>query len=592
MPSDATVNSELEASLKGLKLTDVQSLDELWEFQRWLGERRNILGVDIETGGLSLKDRVRTVQFGDAKSGYCLAYEDWRGAIREALENYSGPVVGHNIKFDWGRLQHNGLTVPWAQTHDTMMMLNIVDSLGPKALKPAAGLHIGPTARAGQNSLKKHMNANHWTWDTIPVHDPLYTGYGILDTCITAILAEELWPKVQYAREAYDMEMACSRVLCDMELRGARIDTDYVQQARAELSDELEQLIDKLGGINPNSASEIIATLINQGAQLTKVTDKGQLSTDDDVMRELEEQGFEMAGLIRGSRANYKIIHSYFDNWLREEIDGFLHPSINQFTDRGRTGRMSVTNPALQTLHKSKKVRRAFIPREGNLLVFTDYSNEEVRLAGHVSGDEAIIRAFAEGRDLHTETAKRVFGTSDGCTHESKCKHRSVGKTGFLGKLYGSGVDTFAKTVGMSAADASVIHHKLDELYPGLARTMSKVTQVVQRRARELDSNNGYVVLPDNRKIMIPANAGYKGLNGLVQGTAAIVLKRAIIDLDLAGLGDFLIVAIHDELMFDAPKELVPEVVPQIERIMTREDFRVPLTVESDIVENWGVKYE
>lgn len=587
------MDKALDDSLRGLQLTLVESLDELWEFKRWLGGRRPLLGVDIETGGLSYKDRIRTVQFGDARGGFCLAWEDWRGAIKEVVEGYEGPLVGHNVKFDAGRLTYRGIKWPWARTHDTMMMLNLVDSLGPKALKPASKLHIGPHAGAGQSALKQGMAKNRWTWDTVPVDFPPYFQYGIVDTCLTAILAEKLWPAVQHYRDPYDMEMACARVLCDMELRGVRLDVDYVREDREALNLELEELLGQLGNVNPNASGQVIAALMERGAVLTKRTEKGALSTDDDVMKELESQGIEIAGLIRRARAASKITGSYYSNWLKEVDDqGFLHPSINQFTDRGRTGRMSVTNPALQTLHKSKRVRRPFIPREGNKLVFVDYQAQEICLAGHFSGDEAILRAFREGRDLHSETACRIFGT-EGCTHEShlKCKHRAVGKTGFLGKLYGSGVDTFADTVGMSKMDASVIHQKLDQLYPGLAKTMAQVTRAVQQRGRELGGSNGYVVLPDGRKLMVPANAGYKGLNCLVQGAAALVLKRALIDLDLAGLGEFLILPIHDEIFFDIPVSMLGDAVPLIQKTMTREDFRVPLTVDTTIVDNWGEAY-
>jgi DNA polymerase I len=584
------MNRELEAQLKSIKLTDVQSLDELWEFQRWLGERRKILGVDIETGGLSFNDRIRTCQFGDSRQGFCLAYEDWRGAIAETLARYEGPLVGHNIKFDYGRLSHNGIKVPWARSHDTMFMCHLNDSLGPKSLKPAARLHIGPLAGAGQNALKKRMAENKWTWNTIPVHDPLYTGYGMIDTCITAMLAEELWPKVQYAREAYDLEMAVSRVLSDMELRGLRVDLDYVRSLRTELLDEIDSLERELGGVNFNASGQILAALMEQGAVFTKRTEKGQLSTDDEVMSDMEEQGFAMAGLIRTARGDYKVVNSYIKNWLNEEMDGFLHPSINQIA--ARTSRMSVTNPAMQTLHKSKRVRRSFIPRDGNSLVLIDYMNQEVRLAGHFSGDEAIIKAFAEGRDLHSETAKRIYGTEE-CSHDShlKCKHRSVGKTGFLGKLYGSGVNTFADTVGMSKAQATEIHSALAQLYPGLEKTMARVTTAVQQRGRD-SGGNGYVVTVDGRHIMIPANQGYKGLNGLIQGSAATILKRAIIDIDLAGYGETMLLPVHDELVFDVPKQDLDDVVPELSRIMTRNDFRIPLTVDPTVVSDWGVPYE
>jgi DNA polymerase-1 len=588
------MNPEIEATLRDLKITFVESLDELDSFRRWLGERRPILGVDTETSGLSrTKDKIRLYQFGDARGGYALPYEDWRGAVKEVLAKYEGPLVLHNAKFDAGMTEQDGIKWPWERTHDTLVMCALNDSLGPKGLKPAAALHIGPTAKAGQSALSHAMMKHGWTWGTVPVNFPPYYIYGVLDTCLTAILAEQLWPRIQYAREAYDLEMAVSRVLCDTEGRGARVDVPYITSERDVLYQELEGFAEQLGGVNPNSGGQIIAALMAQGAKFTKVTEKGQLSTDDDVMKELEDEGFEIAGLIRKSRANYKIAGSYFTNWLKEaDSDGFLHPSINQLA--AKTSRMSITKPALQTLHKSKRVRRAFIPRDGNRLVFIDYANEEVRVAGHYSGDEAIIKAFAEGRDLHSETAKRIFGEVDGCLHEAslKCKHRAVGKTGFLGKLYGSGVDTFADTVGMPKHEATKIHQAIAEAYPGLERFMAQVTRSVQARAREAGTSQGYVTLIDGRHIQVPANQGYKGTNALIQGSCATVIKRAMVDLDLAGLAGYLLFPIHDELGFDVPTNQLDEVVPELVRIMERKDFRIPLTVEPEVVSDWGEKYD
>jgi DNA polymerase I len=586
------VDAELEASLKNIKLTLVQSMDELWAFKRWLGERRPILGFDTETTGLHrTKDKIRTAQFGDGQSAWTLPYEDWRGAVKEVLRDYEGPTVAHNLKFDAGMLAEDGIEYPWARAHDTMFMLDIIDSLGPKALKPAAGYHIGPMARAGEKTLHTAMMKHAWTWATVPIDFTPYWAYGGLDTSICAILAEKLWPKVQYAREAYDLEMACSRVICGIEGHGARIDTDYIREKSVVLEAETAELLDALG-INPNASGQIIAHLMEQGATFVKRTDKGNLSTDDDVLSELEEQGFADAGLIRRAKANSKVVGTYFGNWLRMvDSEGFLHPSINQ-TGAKRTGRMTVTNPALQTLHKTKLVRRAFIPRDGHKLVFIDYDNEEVRVAAHFSGDEAIIQAFADGLDLHSETAKRIFGT-EGCSHDAalKCKHRATGKTGFLGKLYGSGVDTFADTVGLPREQAAQIHRQLDLMYPGLARTMVKITRLVQQRGKE-SGGNGWVTTIDGRRISVPPDKGYKGINALIQASCSSVLKRAIVDLDLAGYGDYIILPIHDELGFDVPGENVDEIAQDLARIMTRDDFRVPLTCSPDIVNDWGELYK
>ena len=592
-------NAELEASLDGIQLTLVESLDELDSFRRWLGERRPILGCDTETTGLSLvRDKIRTVQFGDARQGWALAWDDWRGAAREVMEKYREPMVFHHAKYDAGMMIKDGIKFPWERVHDTMPMLHLIDSLGPKALKPAAGLHIGPKARAGQKSLSRAMMRYGWTWATVPVDFPLYWAYGAMDTCITAILAEEIWPKIQPYRDAYDLEIACSRVLCDMEARGVRIDAEYVKTTSAMLSDELEPLLAMLDGVNPNAAGQVIGALVRAGAVLAKRTDKGQLSTDDEVLTELAEQGFEIAGLVLEARSITKIVGTWFRSFLaKRDSDDLIHASINQFAGgerggAGKTGRMSVSgDSALQTLPRKALVRNAIIPREGNSLVPIDYDNQEMRVAAHFSGDERMLRAFAEGRDMHTETAQRIYGTEP-CNHDAKlkCEHRQVGKTGIFSKTYGAGIPTFAGTVGLPVADAANIYHALDEVYPGLSKTMAQVTRAVQQRARE-SGGSGYVTLIDGRRLRVPADKSYTGLNYLIQGSCATVLKRALVDLDLAGFGGFMILPIHDEIIFDIPTELVKDIIPQLTQIMTRNDFRAPLTVSASVVQRWGDAY-
>jgi DNA polymerase I len=594
MSASATGDDRLD----GIKLTLVQSLDELDEFRRWLGERRPIMGVDTETTGLSLvRDTIRTTQFGDAVAGWTLPQDEWRGAVREVMTRYKGPMVFHNIKFDAGKLIKDGLPFPWARMHDTMPMLHLVNSLGPKALKPAAALHIGPKARAGQKSLGAAMMKHGWTWSTVPVDFPLYWAYGAMDTCLTAILAEQLWPQVQPYREAYDLEMACSRVLTDMEIRGIRIDTEYVETTSAQLLDELGPLTEKLGGLNPNSPTQIIGAMIAAGAKMTKRTDKGQLSTDDEVLSELAAQGFELAGLVLESRSIRKITGTWFRSFLRfRDSDDLIHASINQFAGgerggAGKTGRMSVSgDSALQTLPRKALVRNAIVAREGNALALFDYDNEELRVAAHFSGDERMLAAFSEGRDLHTESAIRIYGTEQ-CNHEAhlKCIHRQVGKTGMFSKAYGAGIPTFSDTVGLPVAEAAVIYRALDEIYPGMARTMAQVTRAVQQRAK--GGETGFVTLIDGRQLRVPADKPYMGFNYLIQGSCATVLKRALVDLDLAGFGDYMVLPIHDEVVFDIPTGLIEDTVPQIKEIMTRRDFRVPLTVGSKIVKRWGEAY-
>jgi DNA polymerase I-like protein with 3'-5' exonuclease and polymerase domains len=121
---------------------------------------------------------------------------------------------------------------------------------------------------------------------------------------------------------------------------------------------------------------------------------------------------------------------------------------------------------------------------------------------------------------------------------------------------------------------------------------MAQVTRSVQARAREAGTSQGYVTLIDGRRIQVPANQGYKGTNALIQGSCATVIKRAMVDLDLAGLAGYLLFPIHDELGFDVPTNQLDEVVPELVRIMERKDFRIPLTVEPEVVSDWGEKYD
>jgi len=570
-------------SLEGVQLTLVESPGELADFLEWLGHDRRILGVDIETTGLNVaKDRIRMVQFGDAQRGFALSYRDWRGIIRDIFARYRRPMVGHHWKFDSGFLARDGITTPWERTHDTMPMCFLYDSLGPKSLKAASALHIDPAAREGEAQLKKAMAKNGWTWATVPEDFPTYWEYAALDTVLTAQLAEKLWPLIQPYREAYDLEMAVERILCDMELRGARIDVGYCQDMLQNLLWEHGALLDQLAPLNPHSAAEVIAEFAKQGVTLTKRTQSGQLAVDDAV---LQHVGTPFAAQVVKARELKKLMSAYFENFLEQRDGDILHPHINQL--QARTGRMSVTEPALQTVPKTSFVRDAFIPREGNKLVLCDYDNEEVRLMAHFSRDPGMIAAFLENppRDVHLDVSIRCYGEQEGPAK------RDRGKRALFSKAYGAGVAKFAHTIGVPESEAQRIYNALEATYPGLQTGMEKATRIVRERASYDHAETGYVVLSDKRHIRVKKEKAYVGWNALIQGNAAAVLKRAIVDLEAAGLGEFLILPVHDELMFDVPESDVAEVVPLIEQTMRRDDWRVPLTASAKVADRWGDPY-
>jgi DNA polymerase-1 len=251
---------------------------------------------------------------------------------------------------------------------------------------------------------------------------------------------------------------------------------------------------------------------------------------------------------------------------------------------------MSVTEPALQTVPKTGLVRDAFVAREDHKLVLCDYDNEELRVAAHFSGDEAMLAAFSEGRNLHMESAVRLYGADcNGGEHSSKCPHYKLGKAAMFGKAYGAGIGKFGYATGLPPEEATRVFRALDAMYPGLARAMADVTMKIRDRAGE--GNYGWVQLVDGRHLKVPADKPYMGFNYLIQGSCASVLKRSLVDLDLAGLGDFIVLPVHDEVVFDVPTDRLDEVVPEIRRTMTRTDFRAPLTVDAKIVDRWGEPY-
>ncbi len=546
----------------------------------WLGERRPILGFDLETSGLSLgKDRIRLAQFGDAHRGWAIPYDEWRGLVREILGTYEGPMVGHHLKFDAGMALNHGLPFDWKGKHDTMPMCFLADSLGPKALKDAAALYVDPRAKQAEDQLNKGMAQNRWTWATVPVDFQWYWAYGAMDTVLTATLAETLWPMIQPFREAYDIELGCERVLTNMELRGAMIDPEYCETKFEELGYEIDALTSALG-FNPNAPDQVAEALQAEGARLTKRTENNNISVTDDVLKELAPK-HKIAEQIIEARYKKKMRSTYFENFIEMNADGVLHPHINQLA--ARTGRMSVTNPALQTVPRGTLVRDAFTARPGNKLILIDYDNEELRVAAHVSGDATMLAAFDEGRDLHSETARRLYG--DSFTKEQ----RSTAKACMFAKAYGAGVKKFAMSTGIPPAEAEKVFRTLANLYPGMERGLQKCSQAVQDR--DDGSGYGYIVLGDGRHLKVKSDKSYVGFNARIQGECAVVLKKALIDLDAAGLGDFLVLPIHDEVMFDVAEPLVPDVREAAVEVMTRRDYRTPLTCGATVVTRWGDKY-
>lgn len=582
------------SSLDDVRLYRVDTLDEAFELKRWLGERRPILGVDTETEGLDYwRDDLRMIQVGDAMSGWSIRSPEWLGFAREILEGYAGPMVLQNAKFDLHTLHHNGgITLPRARLHETKAMAHLIAPLGPQSLKAMGDAYIDPRAGMLGTQLDRAMMVNGWSWATVPYDFEPYWAYGALDPVLTARLAELFWPKVQPYRELYELELAVQWIVTDMEERGIRIDLDYCRAHLADLRGKiaLEEagLREEYGLENPGSTKQVADSFEAAGVHLTARTEKGAIQVDEKVLKHLvAETGNDLARRLLDLRVMMKHANTYFGNFLDyADSDGFLHSSIN--TLGARTGRMSISRPPLQGVPRTKLARDAFVPRESGLLIAADYDQIELRIMADYAREPAMLEAIHNGIDLHTYMASLIYGVA---VEDVTPEQRYVTKGSNFATIYGAGLAKFAEQAGIPLDQAASFRQMYGERFAGIARFIRTVQDI--GAARFARTGEGYITTWGGRRSPASKEKLYTLVNYLIQGTAADVLKRRMVELDRAGLGEYMILPIHDELLFDVPETSVEEAVATIQEVMPEnEAFSVPLSVGVDVLERWGDKYE
>lgn len=573
----------------------VREVADLEEFLRWLSGRRGWVSCDLETSGLDWwRGEPRLAQIADRDTAWCLEWKWWAGAVREALGRYRGPLAFHNAKFDLHWLDRAGAYAPWwPQIHDTQVMVSLIDGGRPSGLKPAAARHVDPRAGRGERQLKDAMAKNGWGWDTVPTGFAPYWGYGGLDAILTARMAETLYPQIEARfRELYELERGCLAVIYGMETRGVRLDMEYVHSKFKELGREVEQL-GAWGrthhGIGMGSPAQLVDRLLQLGASLTKKTDTGKLSTDSVVLKLLSLSSdpviAELADKALRRRKKSKTKSAYFRNFI-DLVDGDrLHPSIRVMG--ARTGRQSVATPSLQNLTRGSEVRDAFVPSEGNRLVLADYDGIEMRILYHYCRDPA-LRAAIMSEDIHTTTARLAYADN---TITRDDRRRQTAKSSGYAKIYGAGIETFAATAGVPVEEARDFMNRYSEAFPGVDPFMGRVTAIGRQRLQQ--DGEAWVSTWLGRRQVSEPDKIYKLVNYLIQGTAADVLKRQTVALSEAGLEEFMVLPVHDELVFDVPDAEVDAAGRVIDEVMPipEEVFGVPLTVGAAAVDRWGDKY-
>lgn len=590
----------------------------------WLSERRpdDVIAVDTETGeakGNPTKDafspwhgRLRLVQVGDAMTAWAIPWEMWNGVFHEAMEKYQGEIICHNIAFEarWFALQ-SSFKIPWHRSHDTMIAAQIINPIESAALKRLTSKYVDPRASALQSKLDEAFHENGWTWGTVPIDYQPYWAYGALDCILTVRLWEKLREKCgpggPYAK-IYDLEMGARRVITSMELNGTRVDTDYSERKYKELHDYAESV--KQWGISTfskpgkkrsiTSTKDLIDIFANDlGEEWEATTPSGSPSMDKNQLKLFVNTGSpkaqELARTILSMRKAAKLADTYFANFLHLNIDGIVHPNIK--TMGARTGRMSITDPALQTLNKGEKtVREAFIPREDDeVLITSDLDQVEFRMFASMSQDEKLIELFNRAdRDL-------VAGDPNGDSFTyimrdlyndpsltKKSPQRKLIKGYIYGRLYGAGVAKQALTAGVPEAQMREVANAFDLNYPGAKVFTQRVEDEGMRRFRA--EGQGYVLTGTGRRLPCDDGKIYTLVNYAIQGGAAEIFKLNILKCDAAGLTDFLCVPVHDELVASVPKADVTEFKETLKECMTtRDGWAVPLTAGCDgPYANWG----
>lgn len=607
-------------ALEGTELHLVDSVDEAFALMRWLGERPDQLGaiaLDTESTGLSPeRDRVRLVQISDDKTGWAIPFERWGGVVEEIVRKWRKRYRMHNATFDVSMLDAMGIHIPRHLVDDTRLAGHVLEPTESTALKNQASRHVDPRAASLQRALDEFMTK--WTWETVPIEAEgpasIYWQYGALDAILTFQLGDVHLPRVQAeAPRAYELELGVSFVVSNMERRGTKIDREYTQQYSTmflEFIEQAETWCKQHYGVNPGSNQKVIEVLQREtNYEFTVRTDSGALSLDKDVLRDVIRQtGHPLAETVLRRRQTQKLQSTYLRRFLEySEWDGFLHPNINSVGGSGkktgsaeglygvRTGRMSMDQPNLQQLPRRSEenalaiiVRNCVVPRDENhILLMSDFDQIEMRVLAHLAQDEAMRQAFQSDVDFFTQMARNIFQDE---TIVKKDPRRQTTKNSGYAKAYGAGPAKFALTAGITLEEAQSFLARFDALYPGVRRLQSEVDRMARQRKQQ--EGIPYVRSPfTNRRHVADDGREYALLNYLIQGSAAEILKMKLLELDAAGLGEYMILPVHDEVIFDVPIAEQEAAIKTIRDVMNDDTLcSVPITAGVARGLRWGEK--
>ena len=518
--------------------------------------------------------------------------------LKPILENPAIQKVGQNFKYDLTIFARNGIDVQGV-AFDTMLESYVLNSTGRHNMDELAKRYLGHQTISFEEIAGK--GKNQLTFNQIPLEKA--AEYAAEDADVTMKLQQVLWEKLSkeptLEKLFKEMELPLLGVLSRMERRGVLIDSDALFLQSNEIANRLSELEEQayvLAGqpFNLASTKQLQEILFDKlGLPVIQKTPKGAPSTNEEVLEELAFS-HELPKVLVEHRGLSKLKSTYTDK-LPQMVNpqtGRVHTSYHQAVTA--TGRLSSSDPNLQNIpirnEEGRRIRQAFIAREGFTVVAADYSQIELRIMAHLSQDQGLINAFTQGKDIHRSTAAEIFGVAlDEVTSEQRRNAKAIN----FGLIYGMSAFGLSRQLGIGRADAQSYMDLYFKRYPGVQTFMHDI--------REKAKAQGYVETLFGRRLYLPDINSSNGMrrkaaervaiNAPMQGTAADIIKRAMIQLDQKLQNDpdiAMIMQVHDELVFEVRSEKVAFYSELIKTQMeSAADLVVPLIVEVGQGTNW-----
>ena len=535
---------------------------------------------------------------GQASTNISFSRDEALGALKPLLENPEIGKIGHNIKYDLIVLQRSGITLRGIQ-QDTMIASYLTAATQLRHnLDELSLIHLNHKTIPITDLIGK--GSKSITFDQVPVEQA--TEYACEDADMTLRLADFFRPRlIEFGLEnlIHDIELPLLSVLARMEMQGIAIDVKQFEALLRELSVSLKKLeseIHELAGetFNINSPKQLQGILYEKLGLIPVRKTKSGFSTDVDTLEVLAEQ-HPLPGAVLEYRSLEKLRGTYVEALpkLVHPETGRIHTSFNQAV--AATGRLSSSNPNLQNIptrsELGKRIRQGFIASKSTRkLISADYSQIELRVLAHLTGDDALLAAFRDNADIHRDTAARIFGTApESVTPEMRRQAKAVN----FGVIYGMGDFSLAKNVGLSREEAKRFIKQYFDTYPSVASWLEEIKEQTRR--------DGYITTIMNRRRYIAdinssnavaRNAAERmAINTPVQGSAADIIKVAMVQLDeaLRSYDAHLLLQVHDELVVESRADCADDVSALMVSIMEgAARLKTPLKVDVGIGDNWA----